>query len=121
MISPIEVWIALAILGIAIGIAASVRSTCLDMEVGTNKVVCRRKIRWVEWGDVAPKSCHAIIGAGLAIVGFWGVRELLVQRGLPAPPPEASLEYSLVWGAVLAISSAVVVLATWLALRPLKD
>jgi hypothetical protein len=119
--SPFDVWLLLAILGFAIGFVASMKSTCLDMVVGTNGVVCRRKYRWIEWGDVAPKSAIAMMTLGAVDVVYWGIREIMAQRGVPILPPEGAVEYAMVWGGVLAAATGVLILTLYLPLRSLRE
>jgi hypothetical protein len=119
--SPFDVWLALVVLGVVVGFATSVRAVCLDLVVGTNKAVCRKKYKWIEWGDVAPKSAVAMILLGLADVVYWGIRELVAQRGVPILPPEGSIEYAMAWGGILTIATGVAVLAVYLPAWSLRN
>ncbi len=119
--SPFDVWLLLSVVGVVIGFVASIKSTCLDMVVGTNKAVCFRKYRWVEWGDVAPKSSIAMILLGLADVVYWGIREIVAQRGVPIGLLEGSVEYAMAWGGILAIATGVAVLAVYLPAWSLRN
>jgi hypothetical protein len=119
--SPFDVWLLLSVVGIIIGFVASIKSTCLNMVVGTNKSICFRRYSWVEWGDVAPKSAVAMIMLGVADVMYWGIRELLAERGARITPLEARLEYAMVWGGILAIATGMTVLAVYLLTRPLRN
>ena len=119
--SPFDVWLLLAILGFAIGFVASMKSTCLDMVVGTNGALCRKKYRWIEWGDVAPKSAVSMILLGLADVAYWGIRELVAERGVRITPLEAGLEYAMAWGGILTIATGVAVLAVYLPAWSLRN
>jgi len=119
--SPFDVWLMLSILGVAIGFVASIKSTCLDMVVGTNKTMCLRKYRWVEWGDVAPKSAVAMSTFGTIAALYWGVRELVAERGVPIGLHEAGVEYAMVWGGVLAAATGVLILAIYLPLWSLRN
>jgi len=91
------------------------------MVVGTNKTMCLRKYRWVEWGDVAPKSAVSMILLGLADVVYWGIRELVAERGVPIGLHEAGVEYAMVWGGVLAAAAGVLILAIYLPLWSLRN
>jgi hypothetical protein len=119
--SPFDVWLALVVLGVAVGFVASIKSVCLDVMVGTNKTICFRKYRWVEWGDVAPKSAVTMITLGAVDMAYWGIREIVAQRGVPIPPPEGSIEYAMVWGGVLAATTGVLILASYLPLWSLRS
>ncbi len=119
--SPFDVWLALVVLGVAVGFVASIKSTCLDMVVGTNGTICRRRYRWVEWGDVAPKSAITMSTLGAVDVAYWGIREIVAQRGVPIPPPEGSVEYAVVWGGVLAAATGVLILTIYLPLWSLRN
>jgi hypothetical protein len=119
--SPFDVWLLLVTLGFAVGFVASIKSTCLDMVVGTNKTMCFRKYRWVEWGDVAPKSSIAMTLLGLADIAYWGIREIVAERGVSIGLREGSIEYATAWGGILAIATGVAVLAVYLLVRPLRD
>jgi len=119
--SPFDVWLLLTALGVAIGFMASIRSTCLDVVVGTNGTICRRKYRWVEWSDVAPKSAVAMVMLGGADMIYWGIRELASARGVPIMPPEGSLEYALTWGGVFTVATAILILIIYLPLWSLRE
>ncbi len=119
--SPFDVWLALVVLGVAVGFVASIKSTCLDMLVGTNGTICRRRYRWVEWGDVAPKSAVAMTTFGAVDVAYWGIREIVAQRGVPIGLLEGSVEYAMVWGGVLAAATGVLILALYLPLWSLRN
>jgi len=119
--SPFDVWLALVVLGVAVGLAASVRSICLDMVVGTNGALCRKKYRWIEWGDVAPKSAVSMILLGLADVAYWGIRELVAERGVRIGLLEGSIEYAMAWGGILTIATGVAVLAVYLPAWSLRN
>ena len=119
--SPFDVWLALVLLSVAVGLMASIKSTCLDMVVSTNKTVCFRKYRWVEWGDVAPKSAVSMILLGLADVVYWGIRELVAERGVPIGLHEASIEYAVAWGGILAIMTGVAFLVVYLPAWSLRN
>jgi hypothetical protein len=119
--SPFDVWLLLATLGLAVGFVASIKSTCLDVVVGTKGTICRRRYRWVEWGDVAPKSAIAMIMLGLADVAYWGIRELVAERGVPIGLREGSIEYAMVWGGILTIATGVAVLVVYLPVWSLRN
>ena len=119
--SPFDVWLALVVLGVAVGFMASIKSTCLDMVVGANRTICRRKYRWVEWGDVAPKSAVAMMMLGAVNAAYWGVREIMAERGVPIMPPEGTIEYAVVWGGVLAAATGVLILSIYLPLWSLRN
>jgi hypothetical protein len=119
--SPFDVWLLLSVVGIIIGFAASIKSTCLDAMIGTNKTVCFRKYRWVEWGDVAPKSAVAMATLGAVSAAYWGIREIVAQRGVPIGLYEGSIEYAVVWGGVLAAATGVLILALYLPLWSLRN
>jgi len=119
--SPFDVWLLLTALGVAIGLMASIRSTCLDMLVGTNGTACRRKYRWVELGDVAPKSAVAMVMLGGADMIYWGIRELASARGVPVLPAEGTIEYALAWGGVFTVATAILILMVYLPLWSLRE
>ena len=119
--SPFDVWLVLTALGVAIGFMASIKSICLDMVVGTNGTICRRKYRWVEWGDVAPKTAIAMVMLGGADMIYWGIRELASARGVPIMPPEGTIEYALAWGGVFTVATAILILIIYLPLWSLRD
>jgi hypothetical protein len=119
--SPFDVWLLLSVVGIIIGFAASIKSTCLDMVVGTNGALCRKKIRWIEWGDVAPKSAVAMLTLGAVDMAYWGIREIMAERGVRISPLEAGLEYAMVWGGVLAAATGLLILTLYLPLRSLRE
>ena len=119
--SPFDVWLALVLFGVAVGFVSSVRSVCLDMVVGANRTMCRKKYRWIEWGDVAPKSAIAMATLGAVDVAYWGIREIVAQRGVPISPLEGSIEYATVWGGVLAAAIGVLILALYLPLWSLRN
>jgi hypothetical protein len=119
--SPFDVWLVLVLAGFAVGFMASIRSTCLDMVVGTKGTICRRKYRWVEWGDVAPKTAIAMVMLGGADMIYWGIRELASARGVPIMPPEGTIEYALAWGGVFTVATAILILIIYLPLWSLRD
>jgi len=119
--SPFDVWLALVVLAVAVGFVASIRSVCLDMVVGANRTVCRKKYRWIEWGDVAPKSAVAMTTLGAVSAAYWGIREIVAQRGVPILPPEGTVEYAMVWGGVLAAATGVLILTLYLPLWSLRN
>jgi hypothetical protein len=119
--SPFDVWLALVVLAVAVGFVASIKSTCLDMIVGTNGTICRRRYRWVEWGDVAPKSAIAMATLGAVDVAYWGIREIVAQRGVPIGLYEGSIEYAVVWGGVFAAATGVLILTIYLPLWSLRN
>jgi hypothetical protein len=119
--SPFDVWLALVLLGVAVGFVSSIKSVCLDAMVGTNKTVCFRRYSWVEWGDVAPKSAVAMSALGAVSAAYWGIREIMAQRGVPIGLYEGSLEYAVVWGGVFAAATGVLILALYLPLWSLRN
>jgi len=119
--SPFDVWLVLVLAGFAVGFMASIKSTCLDMVVGTNGTICRRKYRWVEWGDVAPKTAIAMVMLGAVDVVYWGIRELVAERGMPIGLHEGSIEYAMAWGGILTIATGVAILAVYLPAWSLRN
>jgi hypothetical protein len=119
--SPFDVWLLLVTLGVAVGFAASIKSTCLDMLVATNRAMCRKRYRWIEWGDVAPKSAISMSTFGVVDVAYWGVREIMAERGVSISFAEATVEYAMVWGGVLAAATGVLILTLYLPLRSLRE
>jgi hypothetical protein len=91
------------------------------MVVGTNKTMCRKKYRWIEWGDVAPKSAITMSTLGVVDAAYWGIREIVAQRGVPILPPEGTVEYAMVWGGVLAAATGVLILTIYLPLWSLRN
>jgi hypothetical protein len=119
--SPFDVWLVLVLAGFVIGFMASIKSTCLDMVVGTNKTVCFRKYRWVEWSDVAPESAIAMIMLGAVDVAYWGIREIVAQRGVPIGLHEGTIEYALAWGGIFTVATGVLILTIYLPLWSLRN
>ena len=118
--SVVEIWLMLVAVGAAVGVLTSIRSVCLEAEVGTKRVTCRKKIRWLELGDVVPKSGIAMMAAGVVWL-VSGIREVLAQRGIRFTELEAVLEYHLVWASFLAVATGVTLLTLYLITRPLRE
>jgi hypothetical protein len=58
---------------------------------------------------------------GALNVAYWGVREIMAERGVRISPLEAGLEYAMVWGGVLAAATGVLILTLYLPLRSLRE